>query len=349
MLNRNSAARVNSCCQCTSFALRALAVIAGLLLTASVSAFDGPKTEASTLRLQRALTRLAAEARPGMLGVTVLDLDAGTAVRVNADRAYPMMSVFKPSVAATVLAKIDAESISLDQTVTVARKDVEDGAAVPSIGAHFTGERMTFTVRRLLAAAISESDNTAADALVRLVGGPRVVTAFLRAHGIDGMRVDLDEAGVSRIFQQTEHGASIAPHETAQQESARYRRGYAAYLNDPRNRTTPDAAADFLKKLWQGRLLSPGSTRRLLDLMYGQTIPARLRNGLPPGVRFADKCGTSYSLGDETAAYNDIGIITWPDGHTVIVAAFLTASHADKKHRDALFAQIAREVSQRSK
>lgn len=324
---------------------RALAVIAGVLLTASVTAADRPQAHVAATSLQQSLAQLAMQARPGVLGITVVDVETGAAVRVNADRAYPMMSVFKAPVAATVLAQVDAGILSLDQNVTIDRKDVIGGAAVPSIGAHFSGEPMTFTVRRLLTAAVSESDNTAADALVRLVGGPKVVTTFLRTHGIDGMRVDLDEAGVSGIFEQTESGAVISPQETDQQQAARLRRGYAAFLNDPRNRTTPDAAADFLRKLWKGQLLSKASTSQLLDLMVGQTVPDRLRSGLPAGVRFADKCGTSYSLNGETAAYNDMGIITWPDGHTVIVAAFLTASRADSKGRAALFAEIARDVS----
>jgi beta-lactamase class A len=80
--------------------------------------------------------------------------------------------------------------------------------------------------------------------------------------------------------------------------------------------------------------------------MYGQTIPNRLRAGLPDDVRLADKCGTSYSLDGETAAYNDIGILTAPDGHTVIVAAFLTASQASKAEQDVLFADLARSVAE---
>ena len=82
--------------------------------------------------------------------------------------------------------------------------------------------------------------------------------------------------------------------------------------------------------------------------MYDQTIPNRLRAGLPHGVHFADKCGTSYSLEGETAAFNDIGIMTWPNGHTIIVAAFLTASRADKKARNALFAEIGKYVADTS-
>jgi beta-lactamase class A len=247
-----------------------------------------------------------------------------------------------------VLAQIDAGHIALSQEVTIDRRDVVNGAAVPSIGAHFIGEHMRFTVDRLLVAAVSESDNTAVDALIRLIGGPRVVTGFLHAHDIDGMRVDLGEAGVSHILEDTAAGQSTPPQETDQAALARLRRGYRAYLRDPRNRTTPDAAADFLEKLWSGRLLSAASTKRLLDLMYAQTNPDRLRAGLPDGVRFADKCGTSYSLEGETAAFNDMGIITWPNGHTIIVAAFLTASQAAKKARDALFAEIAKDVTDSS-
>ena len=302
-------------------------------------------TEAQDPRLQQALAQLADKARPGILGITVLDLGTRAQTRINADRAYPMMSVFKVPVAAAVLAQVDAGRIRLAQEVTIDHRDVVDGAAVPSIGAHFRGDHMHFTVDRLLVAAVSESDNTAVDALIRLVGGPHVVTDFLRMHGIDGMRVDLGEAEIGRIFDDTANVQSISARETEQAALVRLRRGYQAYLDDPRNRTTTDAAANFLEKLWSGQLLSADSTKRLLGLMYGQTVPNRLRAGLPVGVRLADKCGTSYSLEGETAAFNDIGIVTWPNGHTIIVAAFLTASKADKKARDALFSMIGKAVT----
>jgi beta-lactamase class A len=117
-----------------------------------------------------------------------------------------------------------------------------------------------------------------------------------------------------------------------------------AYLKDPRDRTTPGDAALFLQKLWRGELLSASSTRYLLGLLYAQTIPDRLRAGLPSGVRFADKCGTSYTIDGMTAAFNDIGILTWPDGHTLIVSAFLTASPAPATRMRALFEGIAHAV-----
>ena len=79
--------------------------------------------------------------------------------------------------------------------------------------------------------------------------------------------------------------------------------------------------------------------------MYAQTVPHRLREGLPPDVRLADKTGSGNSVDGRTSAWNDIGLLTWPDGHTVIVAGFLMNSTAAKEQRDALFADLARAVT----
>ena len=295
--------------------------------------------------LQPSLEAFARQVRPATLGVAVLDLSTGASARVNADYAFPMMSVFKAPVAAAVLSRVDDGTLSLEQRVSITRDQVQGGSAIPSVGAHFHGERMEFTVGQLLKAAVSESDNTAVNALIRTVGGPDVVMAYFQAHGIEGMRVDLDEAGISRIFNGLAPGGATPENESDAAATQRYERGYRAFLADPRNRTTPDAAIVFLKKLQAGELLSPASTQRLLALMEAQTIPNRLRAGLPPGLRFADKTGTSGSLGKRTAAYNDIGIITWPDGRKVLVAAFLMDSSSTGQERDRLFADIARTVA----
>ena len=311
----------------------------------SAAAAEQPSSAVAQADLQHTLETLAERARPGLLGIAVLDLQSGSAWRVNAGHAFPMMSVFKAPVAAAVLSRIEQGELSLAQQVTIKRADVLSGSAVPSIGARFRGEEMTFTVDQLLTAAVSESDNTAVDALIRVVGGPQVVTAFLQAHGVDGMRVDLDEAGVGRVFRALAPGAAAPSNESPQAEHARFQRGFQAFMADPRNRGTPDAAVAFLRKLWRNELLSPASTQHLLRLMYAQTIPNRLRAGLPKDVRFADKTGTSGSLDGEVGAYNDIGILTWPDGHTVIVAAFLSGSRATDAERDALFAELGRRIA----
>lgn len=309
-------------------AVAACAGALGVIRSAYAASTAGPPSASP----QTALAELATQARPGILGITVIDLETGRSWRVNAERAYPMMSVFKAPLGATVLALAAAGKLSLDRTVIVRRADLVTGG-VSQIAATFHGDRETFTVRQLLAVAVSHSDNTAADVLLELVGGPQVVTAFLRAHGILGMRVDRGEEEIARELEQGSAAHAIG------------RRGYEAYLKDPRDRTTPDAAALFLRKLWRGELLSGAAKRQLLSLLYAQTIPDRLRAGVPAEVRLADKCGTSASVDHMTAAFNDIGILTWPDGHTVIVAAFLTASPLPSSRMNALFETIARTVA----
>lgn len=291
--------------------------------------------------LQNRLDALVQRARPGTLGITVIDLENGVSWRANASHTFPMMSVFKAPVAAAALDRIERGELSMDRLVVIKRTDLESG----TIRDHFHGDQMSFTVRQLLTEAVSHSDNTAVDALLPIVGGPEAVTAFLRSHGIDGMRVDLGERDFRPVFENLASGQQPPAGETEAQELARLQRGYAAYLHDPRNRSTPDAAADFLQKLWKRQLLSRASTQYLLDLMYAQTTPSRLRKGLPEGVRLADKCGTSYTLEGTTAAYNDIGILTWPDDHAVAVVAFLMASTASKEERDGLFAKLAHAVA----
>lgn len=316
-------------------------LIAVFLLVFGADAVATTSRTQQSPELQHRLDALVQKAQPGTFGLAVIDLQSGQAWRANADRAFPMMSVFKAPVAAAVLAGIEQGRWSFDQTAVVQRSELESG----TIRDHFQGEQLHFTVRQLLTEAVSHSDNTAVDALLKVIGGPVVVTAFLRAHGIDGMRVDLGEHDFVPVFEDLRPGQSPPANETDAQQLARLRRGYRAYLADPRNRSTPDAAANFLRKLWNKELLSPASTAYLLDLMYAQTTPSRLRLGLPPGARLADKCGTSYTLENTTAAYNDIGIMSWPDGHAVVVAAFLTASTDSKDRRDALFAELARTVA----
>jgi len=331
------------------YARRALAMAVFTLACASASppslAVEPAKASHTDATLQHSLEALAQQVRPATLGIAVLDLSTGASASVNAEVAFPMMSVFKAPVAAAVLSRIDDGTLSLKQRVSITRDQVQGGSAIPSVGAHFHGERMDFTVEQLLKAAVSESDNTAVNALIRTVGGPDVVTAYLQAHDIKGMRVDLDEAGMGRILGGLPPGGQVPDDESEAAASQRYERGYRAFLADPRNRSTPDAAVVFLQKLAGGELLSPASTQHLLALMEAQTIPNRLRAGLPSGPRFADKTGTSGALGQRTAAYNDIGIITWPDGRRVLVAAFLMDSAMTPQQRDRLFTEIARTVA----
>ncbi len=313
---------------------------------AGIAAGEDPNragNPAGAANLQTRIEALAEKARPGTLGIAVLDLQSGKSWRINADRGYPMMSVFKAPLGAAVLDRVDRGELSLERKIALTRADLRSGP----ISKDFKGERMEFSVRGLLDAAVGRSDNTAADALMKLLGGPSVVTAYLRAHGIEGIRVDRDERTLAHDIDGLAPSSDAPPpDETADAALARKRKGYAAYLADPRDRSTPDAAVAFLRKLRNGELLARDSTALMIEMMtHSPTVPNRLKGGVPAGASLAHKSGTSDTFEGVTAAHNDIGIVGWPDGRAVIVAAFLTASPAAPEERDAIFATLAREVA----
>ena len=105
----------------------------------------------------------------------------------------------------------------------------------------------------------------------------------------------------------------------------------------------PVAAVDWLTALQKGKGLSPASRGLLLGWMTAtRTFPTRLKGRLPAGTEVAHKTGSSGSRDGVSAATNDIGIITLPDGRHLAIAVFLRDSKADEEGRDAAIAKVAR-------
>jgi beta-lactamase class A len=70
----------------------------------------------------------------------------------------------------------------------------------------------------------------------------------------------------------------------------------------------------------------------------------RLRGGLPPGWRIAHKTGTGQDLGGMTTGYNDVGLITAPDGRVYAVAVMIASTRRPIGARMGFIARVAREV-----
>jgi beta-lactamase class A len=172
------------------------------------------------------------------------------------------------------------------------------------------------TLTDLLRAAASESDGTAADKLLELVGGPDSVTVHLRRLGVNGVTVAVGEREMGRDPQA-----------------------------QSRNWATPEGALELLRVLDAGAGPSAESHRLVLQLLTETpTGPDRLRGLLPTGTVVAHKTGTSLTVDGITAATNDIGLITLPDGRRVAVAVFVSASRADVTMRERVIAEVARIV-----
>jgi beta-lactamase class A len=208
------------------------------------------------------------------------------------------------------------------------------------------------TINDLLVYAIAQSDNAANDILVRKLGGSRRVRAWLTAHRVAGVRCGPEE----RILQSEIAGVTWRPEFSFGQTFWTARDRIApdvraarlqAYLADPPDGATPDGVVEGLSRLAQGHLLSPASTLRMLQILEQTTTgPARLKAGLGAGWTIAHKTGTGQDLGDLSTGYNDVGLLTAPDGRTFAVAVMIASTRAPIPVRQALMADVARAVVQ---
>jgi beta-lactamase class A len=117
------------------------------------------------------------------------------------------------------------------------------------------------------------------------------------------------------------------------------------YVADPMDGATPIGIVDALARLQRGELLSASSTRRLLTIMsQTRTGRQRLTGGLAPGWRIAHKTGTGQVLGGVQTGYNDIGILSAPDGRHYAVAVMIRRTGAPLGERMELMQNTVRAI-----
>jgi len=296
--------------------------------------------------LARAVEQIAARARPGVLGVALANLESGQAYLFNGERRFPMQSVFKLPLAAAALAETDAGRARLDERIVILEEQLSPphspiAAAWPA--------RRDFSFQALLETVLVDSDNTAADVLMKRIGGPGAVTAWLAARRLPEVRVDRYE----RELQCEAHGMpsfrpawrtpeAFAAARAAVPETIRAT-AQRRYLTDPRDTATPRGMIEFLRMLDQDELVEPASGRLLLSLMSrGERGGARIRAGLPRDAFLAHRPGTSsVDLGVSTA-HNDVGIFRLADRRAYALAVFLTGSTLDGPARDRVIADVTR-------
>ncbi|MFD7730541.1 class A beta-lactamase [Kitasatospora phosalacinea] len=215
------------------------------------------------------------------LGVLAYDTGNGATVRHRADERFPLCSTFKPLAVAAVL----RAGHDLAAPVHYTDRDVTDSGYAP-----VTGRTRVLTLAELCAAAVEFSDNTAANLILRRLGGPTAVTRFCRALGDPVTRLDRWEPDLN----------SAEPDRTT-------------------DTTTPHALARTFARLTLGNAL-PHPHRALLTawLRAATTGTHRLRAGLPPAWAHADKTGTG-----PYGTTNDLAL-TWPPHRPPLVLAVLS-------------------------
>jgi beta-lactamase class A len=244
----------------------------------------------------------------GRLGVAALDTGNGRRVAHRATERFAMCSTFKFLASAAVLARVDAKSERLDRLVRYTQKDVLEYA--PITKDHVTNG---MTIESLMAAAVSYSDNTAANLLLAALGGPKAVTAYARSLGDAVTRLDRNEPALNEVP-----------------------------AGEVRDTTSPSSMVSDMQALLLGTKALSEPSRQLLTkwLVENTTGSERLRAGLPKDWRVGDKTGTGPH-----GATNDIAIAWPPNRAPVLIAAYFWGSKAPQADLNRALADVARIVA----
>ena len=269
----------------------------------------------------------------GKAGIAIINLRDGWEVDYGANSLFPQQSCSKLWVAITMLDAVDRGELRLGDQVTLGRDDLtlfHQPLAIKILGGGHTS-----TIGALMFTAITESDNTANDKLMRSIGGPDAVRAMIATKGLGSIRFFNGERSLqSKIAgltwsQSYSIGDAFYKARSALPMPIR-RASFDRYLADPYDGAAPHAVATALARLKRGDLLSPASTNRLLTTM-GQTRTgkARVKAALSAGWHWNHKTGTGQVLNGRIGGINDIGLLTAPDGTVYAMALMAIPNRSD--------------------
>ncbi len=284
-----------------------LIIFASLLVSRSFVMSQSVGSE----KLRNEFVRIA-ETAQGKVGVAATILETGEAVNLAGEQHYPMQSVYKLPIAMTVLHLADQGKINLQEKIPILKSDlVMEKLHSPIRDKNPNGGSLT--VSEIIRYAVAESDGTASDVLLRIIGGAEVVDKYLRTLNVNGVVVMSTEKEISSDV------------------TVQYK-----------NWADPISAVKLLKVLFTGNALSAKNQALLLNFMTEtETGKKRLKGLLPAGTIVAHKTGTSLTTNGLTHATNDIGIITLPNGKHLAMAVFVSDSTASQDVREGVIAKLA--------
>jgi beta-lactamase class A len=241
----------------------------------------------------------------GRLGVAVLDTQNGRRWEHRAAERFALCSTFKFLLAAAVLARIEAGTEQSGRRIAYGKNDLVIFS--PETEKHIGG----MAVSALLDACLLFSDNTAANLLLKSLGGPAGWTAFARSIGDKTSRLDRWEPELNVVAD-----------------------------GDQRDTTTPAAMLEDLQAVFLGKVLSQASLLQLETRMSASTTGAkRLQAGLPAAWRLAGKTGSG------PRSRNDIAMLRPPGRAPILACVYCMDAKLPDAGTDAIIAEIGRFIA----
>ncbi|RZK25900.1 MAG: class A beta-lactamase, subclass A2 [Flavobacterium sp.] len=265
--------------------------------------------------LQPTLQRIA-DKYTATIGFSALDLENGKIYSVNGNKHLPMQSVYKFHLALAVLSQVDQGTYKLDEKIHIKQSDLLPDTHSPLREKYPNGD-ISISLAELLTYTVGQSDNNGCDILFRLLGGPAKVNSFIHMLGVQHVEIVATEE------------------EMHKNEKVQFT-----------NWTTPDAAIQLLNMFYKKKILSEQLHAFLWKVMTESASgPKKIKGQLPEGTLVAHKTG--YSGADNegvTAASNDIGIVTMPNGKHFAIAAFISNTKENEEVIDRIIAELTRAV-----
>lgn len=255
-----------------------------------------------------------ADSLRGNLGVSALHIETGASVSFNGNKRFPMQSVYKFPIAMVMLRQVEEGVFSLDDTIKIDKREYIPKAGHSPIRNKFpNGAKLT--IREILKYNVAQSDGTACDVLLRLLGGTHTV------------QTKIHDLGVTNIAIATTEMIQVA-NDTIQYQ----------------NWSTPEAMNALLKIFHEGEYLSESSSELLSAYMSvsNKWFDSRIKGLLPKNTNVVHKTGTARTYNGLTRATNDAGIITLPDGTHLAITVYVSDAYDSQEKREMTIAKASR-------
>lgn len=258
--------------------------------------------------------RQIASATDGTLGIGISGLDNRDTLTLNNHVHFAMQSVYKFHLGLAILNQVDQGKLKLNQKILIQKKDLLPDTWSP-LREKYPNGNVEIPLSELLQFTVAQSDNNGCDILFRIMGGPRVVDSYIKSIGMTDVAIMTTEEQM---------------HKEAKAQFS--------------NWTTPWSAVQLLEKFYQKKILSPASHAFMWKTLAEATTGAQKIKGLlPTGTIVAHKSGLSGANSEGiTAATNDIGIVSLPNGKHFIISIFYSNTKKSDKDSDRVIAEVAK-------
>jgi len=248
------------------------------------------------------------------MGVSLIHLESGAEININADDSFPMASVLKIPVLCEAFHQMAVGAFTLDDRweLTYPLKNIGSGILT------YLQDGLQPTVRDLLTLMIIISDNTATDMLMRRLGVAQI-DAYMKTLGVGNIHMAFDIRGIfDDMFghERADPNRYFGDWTQKREAPSPKRDGHAYSGGSDNNAATPRDMTRLCAMIYRGEVVSRTACDGMLHILLQQTLNQRLPRFLPYGVPFAHKTGTLSGI------RNDAGILYAGENNHIAITVF---------------------------